>query len=219
MFHACIFDLDGTLVNSLRDLADAVNHALQLEGYSIHEVPAFRHFVGNGIPKLIERALPADAQTPEIHARMLGLFNAYYQAHRTDHTAPYDGIPALLDCLRERGIQTAVVSNKADAFTKQIVTDLFGERFPSVLGSRPNIPRKPDPTSTLETAERLGVQPADCLFLGDSGVDMQTAANAGMIGVGVLWGFRDRQELLENGAKKLIAHPEELLAFLDCAAH
>lgn len=211
MHLACIFDLDGTLVNSLQDLAEASNHALRLQGYPIHGITQYRYFVGNGIPKLIERILPETARTPEILAHTRELFDAYYDVHRLDHTVPYDGILLLLDRLFEKNIQTAVVSNKADAFAKKIVSALFGDRFRSVLGSRPNVPRKPNPAAASETASFLGVKPEQCLFVGDSGVDMQTAAAAGMTGIGVLWGFRDREELLANGAQKLIEQPENLL--------
>lgn len=215
MFKACIFDLDGTLVDSLRDLADATNHALHMQGYPTHETAQYRYFVGNGIPKLIERTLPVQARTPDILAHTRELFDAYYDVHRLDHTAPYAGILPLLDRLREKGIPIAVVSNKADPFTKRIVSALFENRFQSVLGSRPNVPRKPNPATALETASILDIQPEHCLFIGDSGVDMQTAAAAGMTGIGVLWGFRDRKELLENGARKLIEQPAELLALFE----
>lgn len=214
MFKACIFDLDGTLVDSLRDLADASNHALHIQGYPTHETAKYRYFVGNGIPKLIERTLPVKARTPDILAHTRALFDAYYDVHRLDHTAPYPGILPLLDQLGEKGIPIAIVSNKADPFTKKIASALFGNRFQSVLGSRPNVPRKPDPTAALEIASNLNTAPEECLFIGDSGVDMKTATAAGMTGIGVLWGFRGREELLENGAHKLIEQPAELLSLL-----
>ncbi|MFT8887679.1 MAG: HAD family hydrolase [Ethanoligenens sp.] len=211
MYLACIFDLDGTLADSLRDLAEASNHALAAQGYPTHEIERYRYFVGNGIPKLIERVLPQDACTPEILNRTRAIFDTYYEVHRLDHTAPYEGIVPLLDSLHEKGVKLAVVSNKPDVFAKKIVTTLFGDRFHPVFGNRPDVPRKPDPAAALEAATMLGVQPEECLFLGDSGVDMKTAEAAKMTGVGVLWGFRDRDELLENGAKRLLARPEELL--------
>lgn len=214
MFKACIFDLDGTLVDSLRDLADASNYALHMQGYPTHEMAQYRYFVGNGIPKLIERTLPVQARTPDILAHTRELFDAHYDVHRLDHTKPYAGILPMLDHLAKNGIPIAIVSNKADLFTKKIAAALFGNRFQSVLGSRPNVPRKPDPTAALETASYLNISPKECLFIGDSGVDMKTAAAAGMTGIGVLWGFRDRKELLENGAHKLIEQPAELLSLL-----
>ncbi len=215
MYFACIFDLDGTLADSLQDLADAANHALRAQGYPTHETPRYRYFVGNGVPKLLERVLPEDARTPEILTHTRVLFDAYYQAHRLDHTRPYAGILPLLDTLIERGIKLAVLSNKPDAFAKEIVTSLFGSRFHPVFGNRPDVPRKPDPAAALEAAGTLGARPEQCLFLGDSGVDMQTAKAAGMVGVGVLWGFRDSAELLENGAKKLLSRPEDLLELFE----
>ncbi|ADU26633.1 HAD family hydrolase [Ethanoligenens harbinense] len=211
MHLACIFDLDGTLADSLQDLADAANHALRAQDYPTHETPRYRFFVGNGVPKLLERVLPEHARTPETLAHTRTLFDAYYRAHGLDHTRPYTGILPLLDILGKRGVKLAVLSNKPDAFAKEIVTALFGNRFHPVFGNRPDVPRKPDPAAALEAAEIMAVCPEQCLFLGDSGVDMQTAAAAGMIGVGVLWGFRDRAELLENGAKKLLSRPEDLL--------
>lgn len=215
MYLACIFDLDGTLADSLQDLADATNHVLHTQHYPTHETEKYRYFVGNGIPKLIERALPEDARTPEILTHTRELFDAYYTVHRLDHTVPYAGIPALLDSLRERGVRLAVLSNKPDAAAKAIVSKLLGERFDVVFGSRSGIPRKPDPAAALETAALMSVQPRQCLFIGDSGVDMQTASAAGMTAAGALWGFRDRTELLENGAQKLLAKPDDLLEFFD----
>lgn len=214
MYQACLFDLDGTLVNSLADLAQATNHALNVLGHPTHDTPRYRYFVGDGVAKLLERALPEAARTPETLARARELFDAFYAAHRFDHTAPYDGMLPLLDALAARGLSLGVVTNKPEPAAKEIVSKLFGGRFTAVTGNRPGLPRKPDAHPALEAAATLGVQPAGCLFIGDSGVDMQTAAVAGMTGVGVLWGFRESAELLGCGAKKLVASPEELLALL-----
>ena len=214
MYQACLFDLDGTLVNSLADLAQATNHALTALGYPVHETERYRYFVGNGVAKLLERALPSTALTPVTLVRARALFDAFYAVHRLDHTAPYDGLLPLLDALAARGTALGGVTNKPAPAARAIVSKLFGSRFAHVTGSRPDLPRKPDPRPALETAGALGAAPADCLFIGDSGVDMQTAAAAGMTGVGVLWGFRESAELLGCGAKKLISRPEELLALL-----
>lgn len=211
MYSACLFDLDGTLADTLADLAEATNHLLRAQGYPTHEAARYRYFVGNGVPKLIERALPETARTEAILARSRELFDAYYAAHYLDHTAPYPGIPVLLEALAGQGVHLAVVTNKPDGFARQIIASLFGARFAVVLGSRPGVPRKPDPAAALEAAGALDAAPGACLFIGDSGVDMQTAQAAGMTGVGVLWGFRDSAELLAGGAKKLISRPDELL--------
>lgn len=219
MIKASIFDLDGTLINSLRDLADSSNYALARQGFPIYETERYRYFVGRGIPRLIEDILPEDARTPEILAKTRALFDGYYGAHGLDHTGPYEGIPEMLTALRKDGLRLAVVSNKADAFVGQLVTSLFPGVFDVVLGQREGIPHKPDPTGALEACRKMGAAPADCLYFGDSGVDMLTANAAGMTAVGVLWGFREKEELLKNGAQLLIAAPSEAADLIVQAPH
>ena len=214
MVTTCIFDLDGTLVNSLRDLADSSNHMLAVQGFPTYPVDRYRFFVGRGIPKLIEEVVPVPSRTPEVLAASRRLFDEYYHAHALDNTAPYEGIPELLTELKSRGLRLAVVSNKPDGFAKQIVTALFGGTFEIVFGQRAGVPRKPDPAGALEACAAMGGVPSDCLYFGDSGVDMLTANAAGMTAVGVLWGFRGRDELLENGAKSLIPAPAQALGLL-----
>ena len=214
MVKTCIFDLDGTLVNSLRDLAESSNHMLAAQGFPTYPVDRYRFFVGRGVPKLIEEVLPASSRTPEVLAASRQLFDAYYHAHALDNTAPYAGIPELLAEMKRRGLRLAVVSNKPDGFARQIVTALFGKTFEVVFGQREDVPRKPDPTAALEACAAMGGTPGECLYFGDSGVDMLTAGAAGMTAVGVLWGFRGRDELLENGAKCLITSPAQALGLL-----
>jgi len=217
MQNACVFDLDGTLINSLKDLAISSNYALEVQGFPTHETEEYRYFVGRGAQKLIEDILPEAIRTPEIIKKTKELFNDHYDAHYLDNTAPYDGISPLLAQLKQRGFRLAVVSNKPDDFVKKIVTQLFGGSFDAVIGQREGVARKPDPASVFEACEAMGIEPQGCLYLGDSGVDMLTAKAAGMFPIGVLWGFRDRAELLENGARALIEHPSEILALIGTA--
>jgi len=215
-FNAVIFDLDGTLIDSLADLAAAVNHALEGAGFGSHPVDAYRLMVGDGAPVLIQRALPPSARDPETIRRLLDSFEAYYADHFTDHSRPYDGIVELLAALAGRGLATAVVSNKPHAATLRCVATLLaGHCFGAVLGARDGVPRKPDPACALEAATLMGIAPQYAVYLGDSGVDMQTAKAAGMCAVGALWGFRSREELREAGSTVQLHHPLELLPLLD----
>lgn len=211
-YRCCIFDLDGTLINSLADLAEASNHMLERQGFPTYPVERYRYFVGRGVPKLIEMVLPKSSRNPEALAASRRLFDEYYHAHALDHTGPYAGIPAMLTQLRGRGLSLAVVSNKPDDFVHQIVAAVFAGVFDTVQGQRAGVPRKPDPAMAWKACEAMGTRAEECLYFGDSDVDMQTAAAAGMTAVGVLWGFRERKELVENGARHLIARPQEALA-------
>lgn len=215
MKRLCVFDLDGTLVNSLGDLADSANFALDQRGFPTHPRELYRYFVGGGIPKLIRRILPQGTGEEEIR-RVHDLFAKEYESRCLATTAPYPGILDLLGELEKRGVGAAVFSNKDHAFAGRIVAALFpGQRFAFVQGMEPGMPKKPDPAGMLPHLERLGISPGQCLYLGDSGVDMRTAGNAGCLALGVLWGFREREELLENGAAHLIAQPLEALDYLD----
>lgn len=214
-YHAILFDLDGTLLNTLRDLADAANHALTAQGFPAHPVDAYRYFVGEGAQNLVTRALPEAARTEAAIQRALALFRDAYAQNWNAHTRPYPGVPELLAALRARRLPLAVLSNKPNDFTQQCVHALLPDgEFACVFGQREGRPRKPDPSGALEIAATLGVTPADVLYVGDSGIDMQAARAAGMFPVGALWGFRDKAELLANGAQALIARPEELLGLL-----
>ena len=201
MIKTVLFDLDGTLLNTIDDLADAGNWVCTQHGWPTFPVETYKHFVGNGIPKLVERFSPAEARTPERLAATLAEFSARYDAHKEDKTAPYAGIPELLDTLRANGIQCAVFSNKADAFCGKIIDHYFGTgRFDAVRGSRPGVPTKPDPAATL--------------FVGDSDVDILTGHNAHLPAMGALWGFRGRAELTAAGADALAAVPEDIWAYI-----
>lgn len=211
MIKAVLFDLDGTLANSLKDLADAVNHALTINGFPIHEVEAFKMFVGDGITKMIERALPNGHKDEKTVAAVQKNFLEYYSIHYADNTASYNGVDELLAALKDMGLIIAVVTNKAQEMADLVVNKLYGDTFEKVFGKREGVPAKPDPTLTLIAMEELGVKPRECVFLGDSGMDVLTAVNSGALPVGELWGFRGREELLENGAKYIIESPLELL--------
>lgn len=214
MKHAVIFDLDGTLLNTLGDLRAATNHALEVRGLPPHSMEEIRQFIGNGIRLLICRAMPEGTPEAEIDAA-LDDFKAYYAAHIHDRTVPYDGIPQLLTALRKRGIQVAVLSNKIDSASQQLIEYFFPGKTDVVFGEHVGVPRKPDPTSCRMVMQQLGVQPEQVLYVGDSGTDMQTAKNAGLYAVGVTWGFRSKEVLLEYGADILVHRPEQILQILD----
>ncbi|MDE5760776.1 HAD family hydrolase [Bacteroides sp.] len=191
-----IFDLDGTLLNTIADLAQCTNHALQALGYPTHPEEAYNFMVGNGINKLFERALPEGEKTEENVLRVRREFIPYYNQHNADKSRPYPGIPELLNQLQEEGIQLAVASNKYQAATEKLIAHYFPNiRFTAVFGQREGINVKPDPTIVQDILEIAGTTKEDVLYVGDSGVDMQTAANAKVTACGVTWGFRPRTEL------------------------
>lgn len=214
MYKLLIFDLDGTILNTLEDLADSTNYALSKHHFPERTIEEVRRFVGNGIGKLIERAVP-DGTNPEVTQRVLEDFKVHYGVHCADKTKPYDGIPELIGKLREQGYKTAVVSNKADFAVQQLCEDYFPGLFDFVVGEREGIRRKPAPDSVLEVLEKLHVKKRDALYIGDSEVDIKTADNAGVGRVSVEWGFRTKEELLLQGAKMIAKTPEEILSFLD----
>ena len=215
MIKTILFDLDGTLLNTIDDLADAANWVCTQHGWPTFPVETYKHFVGNGIPKLVERFSPENARTPEQLAATLAEFSARYDAHKEDKTAPYPGILELLAALKAEGVQTAVFSNKADPLCGKIIAHYFGTgRFELVRGSRPNVPTKPDPTVPLRIIHTLGVAREDCAMIGDSDVDILTAHNAGMHAIGCAWGFRGREVLSAAGADAILESPEELTHML-----
>jgi phosphoglycolate phosphatase len=212
---AVLFDLDGTLLDTLDDLAAAVNRALISLGCPAHSVEAYRTFVGDGAATLIRRALPKDA-APSLHSRALAAFVEDYREHMIVETAPYPGVPELLDALSSLGTPMAVVSNKPDAMTQTLRDELLGSwSFGFVAGQREGAPKKPDPEIALQAARALGAEPSQCFFVGDSDVDITTGRRAGMIAVGVSWGFRGAKELEAAGAASVIDHPQELLDLLE----
>lgn len=212
-FDAVIFDLDGTLVDTLEDIGDAMNRVLAAEGAPVHDYGAYRYLVGRGLWNLTEQALSPRLRDPATVERCYGSMIADYSAHSLVKTRPYDGVPELLRSLREAGLPLAVFSNKSHDLTLRIVEVLLGHAlFVEVRGALPGIPLKPDPAVALELAEGLGVAPGLVAYVGDSNVDMQTAVAAGMPAVGVSWGFRTAAELREHGAAVVIDRPDELLA-------
>ncbi|MDY7232298.1 HAD family hydrolase [Hyalangium rubrum] len=214
--RAAIFDLDGTLVDSLADIATAMNHSLSQHGLPTHPTADYRHYVGEGVIQLVRKALPGGQEA--LHASVLDGYRAFYAEHLFDQTYVFPGVPAVLSQLAAEGVRLAVLSNKSDAFTRRLVEGLLpGIPFAAVYGERPGVPRKPDPTAALGLAAELGVAPTDCAFVGDTSVDMDTARNAGMYGVGVTWGFRGAEELRAHGARALASTSEELLAALRAA--
>jgi phosphoglycolate phosphatase len=211
-----IFDLDGTLVNSLGDLAASMNAVLASLGYPQHPTAPYRRFVGDGIAMLVRRALPPDVVDDDLVARCVGLMRAEYARRQTDTTLPYPGIPELLATLARQRRLSAVLSNKPDGPTRELVRDLLApHRFDAVRGARPETPLKPDPTAALEIATELDAEPERTAFVGDTNIDMATARNAGMTAVGATWGFRDADELRSAGAHHIIDRPAALLDRLD----
>lgn len=210
-----IFDLDGTLLDTVGDLAGACNDLLAAHGWPRHESDEYYYFVGNGINKLIERALPRDIASPEAAAALRPEFVRLYQSRITRLTEPYEGIRDLLHELRGRGIELAVASNKYQAGTGELVKHFFADvEFLAVLGQREGVPVKPDPTVVREIMAKAGVEAGEVLYVGDSGVDMETARNAGVRSAGVTWGFRPRTELESCGACHIVDRPEEILDLL-----
>lgn len=206
-----IFDLDGTLLDTIADLAAAANHALQKAGFPVYDTETIRTFVGNGISKLLERALPEGARTAENVERLRTDFVPYYDAHNAEQSKPYPGVAALLLRLQERGMMLAVASNKYQAATEKLVAHYFPAiRFVKVMGQREGVPVKPDPTIVFDIMEAAGLGKEDVLYVGDSGVDMQTAHNAGVDAVAVSWGFRPRTELEAFRPLAIIDRAEEL---------
>lgn len=205
-----IFDLDGTLADTLADIADAMNHVLRERDLPTHGRDAYRYFVGEGVRRLVEHAVPPDA-TARVDELVLAFRDRYY-AHLLDETRAYRGVPELLRELAHRGVTTAVLSNKPHEATVAIARALFPHhRFAVVRGHQADAPRKPDPATALAIAQDVGTRPDRCAFVGDTAIDMETAKEAGMIPIGVLWGFRDAEELRENGARELLARPADLL--------
>lgn len=212
-FDGVIFDLDGTLVDTLEDIADAMDRVLAREGAPGHPYARYRYLIGRGIRNLVVEALPAELRSAERVDRCYARMLEDYGAHLLVKTHVYEGVPELLLALRAGGVPLAIHSNKADQPTRAIVAALLDpDAFVLVAGARPDAPLKPDPTVALRIAARFGLPPARVAYVGDSSVDMQTATAAGMIAVGAAWGFRTREELVENGARAVIDAPADLLA-------
>ena len=211
-YQAVIFDLDGTLVDSLADIADSMNNILLRFGYPIFSYDAYKYFIGNGLKKLVYRCLPEGEKTEENVVRCLSAMMEEYRIHYVDKTHLYNGIAELLDFLVSNKMKLAVLSNKPDEITKKICNKLLSNwRFDMILGATEDFPRKPAPNAALHIATQLTTLPEKCLYMGDTNVDMQTANTAKMFSIGVTWGFRNRLELQEAGAKLIIDNPSELI--------
>jgi phosphoglycolate phosphatase len=213
-YKAVIFDLDGTLVNSIEDIADAMNTVLQSYHYPIHSYKTYKSFVGSGIKSLVIKALPKNQQTEAQINSCFDAMMAVYSKQCTIKTKPYDGIIDLLEQLKSRQLKLSVLSNKADALTKKITLALFPNYFEPILGLKLEAHKKPNPMVALEICKALHVQPEEAIYVGDTSIDIQTANNANMLAVGVSWGFRDKKELIEAGAKHVLNHPLDLIALL-----
>ncbi len=209
---AVIFDLDGTLLDTLEDIADSMNNVLERLGHPIHDVEAYKYFVGSGFRNLVMKTLPENFREDTYIDRGFSAVREEYANRWANKTKPYPGISEMLDAFSSKGVKMAVLSNKSDDFVKLMIKKFLPRwELDPIFGERQGIPKKPDPAGALEIADILGVKNDECLYLGDTGVDMRTASNAGMFAVGVLWGFRKADELLENGAEILISKPQEAL--------
>lgn len=210
---AVIFDLDGTLADTILDLATSANYALECCGFVPQEVEKYRRFVGNGVDVMLGRA-SGKLGDKEAVARLKEKFIEHYSLHFCDRTAVYDNMPQVVDVLRNNGIKTAVVTNKIDSMAQVIIEKLYPGKFDIVCGQQDGFACKPDPTLTLDVISRLGAKANECIFIGDSDADMQTAKNSGCFAAGAVWGFRTREELLKNGADALCERPDELLKLI-----
>lgn len=214
--QAVIFDVDGTLLDSLEDLADSMDVVLRQNDFPVHSLDRYKYFVGNGMENLVRRARPEERRGDEaLVAECFDRMREEYAERWNAKTRPYEGIPELLDALAGLNVRMSVLSNKPHDFTRKVVGELLGRwRFDYVFGERLSVPRKPDPAAALEIAGLSGISPGRFLYLGDTATDMRTATAAGMFAVGALWGFRMADELLSAGAMALIRNPLELLPLL-----
>ncbi|HSO62093.1 MAG TPA: HAD family hydrolase [Desulfobacterales bacterium] len=214
-FKAVIFDLDGTLLYTLEDLADSMNCVLERNRLPQHELAAYNYFVGDGIDMLVRRALPFEIADDEELNRFIREMKKEYAGRWLSKTRPYPGVPEMLAAFAAAGFAMAVLSNKPDEASKEIVKALLPDTvFRMVMGATPERPKKPDPSAALEIASRLNIAPEDFIFIGDTSTDMQTARAAGMFPIGVLWGFRPAEELIAAGGKMFFEHPADLLGWL-----
>lgn len=217
MKKLAIFDLDGTLLNTIKDLGDAVNYALDHNGFHTHSVASYPYFVGNGVKRLIERALPEDARkNAQVVSNMLKDFKTYYNDHNTDRTVPYEGMPELLSTLQDMGVMLAVASNKYQQATEKIISHYFSNiNWVAVLGQQDDIPIKPDPSIIFMVLSQARISKQETLIVGDSGIDMETARRACVDSVGVSWGFRPVKELKEYHANVIINKPQDIITIIE----
>lgn len=210
MYKAVIFDLDGTLLNTLDDLAGAVNYALNTCGYPPHTKEDVRRFIGNGVIKLMQRATPDKISQADFD-KCFEVFRTYYLEHMTDNTKPYNGIKELLQSLKQHGIKSAVVSNKLHAGVVGLCNDYFADGITCAFGVENESERKPSPANVLKAFKKLGISKDEAIYVGDSEVDVMTAKNSELDCIGVTWGFRDKHELIESGARFIVNAPSEIL--------
>lgn len=211
MKRLVIFDLDGTLLNTIEDLGEAANYALEKTGYPTHSIASYPYFVGNGVSKLLQRVLPEDARTEENVNELRKYFMEYYEVHNTDNTKPYPGITELLEQLQDDGIKLAVASNKYDSAVKKLITHYFPQiKWAALEGQKEGVPVKPDPSIVFEILSKCPTKKSDVLYIGDSGVDMETARRACVTSCGVTWGFRPISELMAYHAENIANQPNEI---------
>lgn len=213
-YDLIIFDMDGTILNTLEDLKNSLNYVLQQAGYQTRTLEEVRTFVGNGIRKTIERALPSDIEEEKID-ELFSLFMDYYAIHNTDNTKPYNGVIDLLKELKHLGYKTAVVSNKQDSAVISLCKKFFTGLFDVEIGEKENIAKKPDPDEVNEVLKILNIDRTKSIYIGDSEVDIQTAQNSKMKSIIVDWGFRDRKFLYEHGAEVIVSNPSEILDIIN----
>ena len=207
-----IFDLDGTLLNTIDDLGEATNYALKNAGYPTHTIASYPYFVGNGVTKLLERVLPEEAQNDENVRTLRKYFMEYYEVHNTDNTNPYPGINELLTELESAGVKLAVASNKYDSAVKKLINHFFPHiKWSAIEGQKEGIPVKPDPSIVFDILSKCPTPKSEVLYIGDSGIDMETARRACVTSCGVTWGFRPITELLANYAEYIANQPHEIL--------
>ena len=211
MKRLVIFDLDGTLLNTIEDLGEAANYALEKTGYPTHSIASYPYFVGNGVSKLLQRVLPEDARTEENVNELRKYFMEYYEVHNTDNTKPYPGITELLEQLQDDGVKLAVASNKYDSAVKKLITHYFPQiKWAAIEGQKEGVPVKPDPSIVFEILSKCPTKKSDVLYIGDSGVDMETARRACVTSCGVTWGFRPISELMAYHAENIANQPNEI---------
>ena len=211
-----IFDLDGTLLNTISDLAHSTNYALEKNGFPAHPIEAYNFFIGNGINKLFERALPENEKTEKNILLIRKDFLPYYDEHNMDYTEPYEGIPELLKTLQTKGYLLAVASNKYQSATEKLITSIFSDiSFAAIFGQREGVSVKPDPSIVHDIFKITGMSPEETIYIGDSGVDMQTASNSGVLSIGVTWGFRPREEIETAGATYISDNTADILKIID----